>query len=167
MAISDKIGDFAAAIDAARDELAALNTKLGELEQSRATILQAAPHTGDIAAVLTRALRTSAEGFEANLASFLKSNFEGSGGADKVAQGSASNVLRLQPPRNGLDAINYRMAADAAPAVDLAALSFFLRDKIEAEIPGLVDRLMPAARNGMTTPIARKRSRSWMDRSPR
>lgn len=151
MAISDKIGDFAAAMEAARGELAGLNAKLAELEQARFPIVQAAPHTDDIVAVLNRALRTSAESFESQFAAFLKSNFDGSGGADKVAQGSAVNILRLPPPRNEADAFNHRQAVAAAPVVDLAALTFFLRDKIEAEIPALVDRLMPSARNGMTT----------------
>ena len=151
MAISEKIGDFAAAMEAARGELADLNAQIGQLEQARFPIVQAAPHADDIVAVLSRALRTSAEGFEKQFAAFLKSTFDGSGGADKVAQGGTANVLRLPPPRNGADSFNHRTAIDAAPAVDLGALTFFLRDKIEAEIPALVEKLLPGARTGMTT----------------
>lgn len=128
-----------------------LNAQIGELEQARSPIIQAAPHTDDIVAVLSRALRTSAEKFETQFAAFLKSTFDGSAGADKVAQGSAANLLRLPPPRNGADSFNHRQQIADAPAVDLTALTYFLRDQIEAEIPALVERLLPAARNGMTS----------------
>lgn len=153
MSISQPIADFAGALDAARADLAMVNAKIAELENQRREIAHAPPHTDDIVAVFMRGLESASVDFERQLASHLSANFLGIDGAaaTAAAKSRSSNILRLEAQKPDPETVLTRSMQRGGPRVPKlngAVLAYFLRDKMAAEIPALVDRLCPDARQG-------------------
>ena len=150
MTISKEVSDFRQLIEDKRAKLAGVDASIDRLKYDRMTVLAASPHTSDIALIFQRGLRTAASAFERQLADRLSDTYTGKAGAERVNQKAAHDLLALPSVKLDTEAQQTR-AMRGLPISDLnvAALAYFLRDRIDAEIPALIDRLCPEARNGM------------------
>lgn len=154
MSLSQPISEFAGALAASRAELSTIVEQISTKEFERRAILQAPPHTDDIVAVFLRGLHGATAAFEAQLTKALANGFEGSEGADAVAQKRSRDILRLEAsPPSANELVDRSLQTRAPRTIELSgpALAYFLRDRIEAEIPALVERLCPQASKGLTT----------------
>lgn len=152
MTISKPVADFAGAFSAARADLAALDTKIGQLNQQRAEIAQTPPHTDDIVAMFMRGLDATGADFKVQFAAHLSSNYLGSNTAAAVEPNRRSDILRLEASKPSLQELQDRSLTTRNPRkVELngAVIAYFLRDRIADEIPGLVEQLCPGADKGM------------------
>jgi hypothetical protein len=148
---SQTIADFTGAVEAIRAELNSVNVSIEEAEEERRQIANAPPHTDDIAAAFLSGLRYEVADFERQFASHLKGHFTGSDGdaATAAAKGRTADFLRMEAQKPDQEAQRTRAMRKELPALNIAVLAYLLRDSIEAEVPALVDRLCPAARNGI------------------
>lgn len=149
MALSKTIADFTVELEAARAELANVNTKIETLETERGRIVAAQPHADDIAAVFLRGLNSTSADFTRQLTSRLNDTYVGDGSAGAAAPQRSFNLLTLEGHKPDREELLTRSMRRQEPDLNLAALTYFLRDQIAAEIPALVDKLCPAARQGM------------------
>jgi hypothetical protein len=151
MSISEAISQFAGVIDATRAKLTDVAGRVESLEQDRRLIEQAKPHTDDIVAAFQRALKNHAQAFEQKLSGYLSSTFVSADDAANVASSKAVDLLRLMDRKSSFDETLGRTVngQKVAPEIDISALAYFLRGRIEEEIPALVKRLCPAAARGM------------------
>ncbi len=150
MTISKEVSDFRQLIEDKRAKLAGVDDAIDRLKYDRMGVLAASPHTDDIAMIFQRGMRGVVGAFERQFADRLNDTYTGKAGAERVNQKAAHDLLALPSAKLDLEAQQTR-AMRGLPSSDLnvAALAYFLRDRIEAEIPALVDRLCPDARNGM------------------
>jgi hypothetical protein len=150
MPISQVIADFKGALDDARHELALANAKVDELKVERARVSAEPPHTDDIVAAFMRGLRQASNDFAAQLQFYLNDANATAQSAAASAAKSAAQLLTTERQKPDHETL-FPPSALMRPEVGLstAALTYFLRDKLEAEIPVLVDRFCPAARAGM------------------
>lgn len=147
MPISQLIADFKGALDAARAEFAQVEERISILDVERRRIVETQPHTEDIAAVFLRGVAKAAADFESQLRAHLGATYVGRENASAADGKRAASILRVQAAATGPAT---QTDADRARAdFNAAALVYFLRDKIAAEIPALVERLCPAAHKGM------------------
>lgn len=151
MTISQSIADFTGAVEATRARLGEAKAKIEQLQEEQRRVANAPPHTDDIVAVLMRGLHSAASDFEQQLASHLHDTFLGEDGAAANAArvDRAWNILRLEAQRPHQQVIIDRSMKGELPGLNIAVLTYFLRDRIEAEILELVDKLCPQARTGM------------------
>lgn len=152
MPFSKSIAEFADAVETARTKLNTVIARISELEQERFRLVKAQPHTEDIAEVFRRGFWDAMADFKKQFASHLKSNFVGEDGpaAAAAAPGRSSDILRIEakkPDQNEL--ISRSVKADQRPGLNVAVLSFLLRDDLAQDIPRLVRELCPEASNGM------------------
>ncbi|MBU0931319.1 MAG: hypothetical protein KJ585_04870 [Alphaproteobacteria bacterium] len=160
MAISELINGLADALAEVRAELTTVESELSRLENDRASIINAPPHTSDIIASFMRGLDKAAASFEERLAWNLNDR---NATADQVADAAkgAAQLLMVnaeRPPEMPAFGAPGRIRAGLFPpsalvgpnsVLDVAAVTYFLRDRIEAAIPGLVERFCPAASKGV------------------
>ena len=160
MAISELISGLAGALAEVRAELTVVESDLSKLESERADIVNAPPHSSDIIAAFMRGLDQAAASFEERLAWNLNDR---NATADQVAEATkgAAQLLMVnpeRPPDGPAFGAPGRLRAGLFPpsllngphsVLDVAAVTYFLRDRIEAAIPELVDRFCPAARKGV------------------
>ncbi|WP_375292321.1 hypothetical protein [Sphingomonas melonis] len=146
------------ALEAAKTELNSVLAQIETLEASRQATVTALPHTDDISAVLVRGVNQSATAYERDLTTYLRDTFAPTGlGADTskaaaAVQGNGQRFLSIGTTPLDIPGYVARARPDGGlPDMPLhfGAVTYFLRDKLLAEIPGLVDRLCPAARTGM------------------
>jgi hypothetical protein len=157
MAITDLISGLEAAMAETQDRLTIVVGQIGELEQERGAISIAPPHADDIIASYMRGLDSAVSSFEARLAWNLNdANVRDPGAAASVARGAAQLLMiHQQPPATSLhydpakSLIPPSGLADRQSPLDAAALTYFLRDLIAAQIPGLVAKFCPTSKNGM------------------
>lgn len=150
MPISQVIADLAGALDAARAQLTDVLARIEALQVERRLVVQARPHTDDIVAVFTRGLASASSDFERQFATHLSATFGGDEGAAAASKARYANLLRLEGQADRETRLNALKAKGGwQPELNIEALTYFLRDQIAAEIPALVDKLCPAARNGM------------------
>lgn len=149
MPISEAIAEFSGKFEAAKAELANVQTKIGELEQQRHIVVKAPPHTDDIVAVFMRGLLGASQDFTTQFASRLNDTFVGEGSAEAAAKSRFRNILTLEAKKPDQQELMTRSMRGDEPDLNLTILTYFLREQIAAEIPVLVDKLCPAARSGM------------------
>ena len=146
------------AMEAAKTELNGVVAQIDTLEASRQAAVTALPHTDDIAAVLTRGVNQATTAYERDLGAYLRDTFAPAAlGADKAkaaaaVQGSGQRFLSIGTTPADIPGHIARARPDGGlpdMPLNFGAVTYFLRDKLLAEIPGLVDRLCPAARTGM------------------
>lgn len=148
MPISQAITDFAGALDAARAELAEVNGKISALEIEHFRVATAPPHTDDIIAVFMSGIQKVEKDFEEQFNSFLNSAYTGREAAARTGEKSSATIIdrRLAEQTQHEPHI---ISKDGRPQLNVAAVAYFLRGQIAAEIPALVERLCPSASRGM------------------
>lgn len=160
MAISELINGLADALAGVRAELTTVEGELSKLRNDRAGIVNAPPHSSDIVAAFMRGLDQAASSFEERLAWNLNDR---NAKADQVAEATkgAAQLLMIngeRPPEGPNFGAPGRLRAGLFPpsvltgpnsVLDVAAVTYFLRDRIEAAIPGLVERFCPGASKGV------------------
>lgn len=147
--ISEVISQFAGVIEATRAELATVRSEIEAAEAERREIVLAKPHTDDIVAAFKRGLSGRVASFEKQLSTYFTATFVKADSAADTAARQASDLLCLEVNRPDFAVIEKRRAnGDSAP-LNLDVIAYLLSDKLEAEIPALVDKLCPAAREGM------------------
>lgn len=148
MAISEMISQFAGAVDETRAQLGQAGVRIEQLENERAAILRAPPHSSDIVAAFRRWLEGTERDFERQLTEHLAHVYVRSPDAAKAVTQAPFNLLKLEPP---LDPTAQRQRADGRnPAeLNLVVLVYLLRDRIAEELPGWIDKLCPQARAGL------------------
>lgn len=161
MAITDLITGLAGALAKTRAELAQVDGEISQLQHERQSTELAPPHTDDIVAALKRGLSAATRSFEDRLAWNLNDANAKNADAAKAVKGTAQLLMinaerpasgtTLHGPvgavRGGLFPVSGLGAQQGV--LDAAALTYFLRDRIEAEIPALVKKLCPSAEKGM------------------
>lgn len=140
---------FQASLEAAREKAQAITSEITALENERAGIARAAPHTDDIIAVFMRGLDNAAGEFERGFASHLKAVYGGDDAAEAASPNKFAGILRMEPNKLSDAERQDRALRREKPAINDAVIAYFLRDKIAAEIPVLVEKLFPASRHGM------------------
>jgi len=154
MAISKALAEFTGAIDAAYAELNEVVSKISDLEQQRARIAQATPHTDDIVAVFQRGLQAASSNAERHLKSYCDATFGGNDAAAAVSHGRSSNLLQLPGYTLSTQERQDRMmqGKGAEPLeTNVEILTYLLRDQIAAELPSLVAKVFPQGSGGMTS----------------
>ncbi len=161
MAITDLISGLAGALTQVRADLAEVDAQINSLTQERVTTINAPPHADDIAAAFKRGLAVATHSFEQRLGWNLNNANAKGADAAKAAQ-SAAQLLMInaeQPPSGptlsgpigtitaGLFPVS--TLAERQGVLDVAAVTYFLRDRIEAEIPALVAKLCPVSLKGL------------------
>ncbi|PHP17654.1 hypothetical protein CG471_21775 [Sphingobium sp. IP1] len=158
MAITDLISGIGAAINETREKLTEIDTEISKLNAERLRIVQAPPHTDDIVAAYMRGLDAAKSSFESRLAWNLNDrNAREPEAAAQVERGTGQLVTIYQtPPMTGglhsspsKSLLTNAGLGERQATVDAAALVYFLSDHIAAEIPKLVAKLCPSAKNGM------------------
>lgn len=151
MTIAKAITDFTDVLERAKLELAGVNGGIDVLLQEKARIERAPPHTDDIVATFMRGLAGTADDFTRQLKSHLAETYLGSDGAaaSAASEGRSAHLLTVEAHKPDREALLTRSLRSEPAALNQAALTYLLRESIKAEIPALVDRLCPAARNGM------------------
>lgn len=158
MAISDLISGIGAAIAETREKLTVIDTEISKLNAERLRIVRAPPHADDIIAAYMRGLGNATSSFESRLAWNLNDrNAREPEAAADVQRGTGQLVtIHQTPPMTGglhsspsKSLLTNAGLGEHQAAVDAAALVYFLRDRIAAEIPKLVAKLCPTAKNGM------------------
>ena len=164
MTISQSITDFTSAVEATRAKLDGVVAEITKLESERVSVANAQPHTDDIVAVLMRGLDSTSSDFERQLGDHLASTFTGGDGAaaKAVGLGRAFNILNIEARRPDGQTMEARRRNGETAPINVSVLTYFLRDLIAAEVPALVDRLCPSARNGMKA-LERKRALESLD----
>lgn len=145
------LADIIAEIEATRSALAGVNEAVAELERERLRVVNAPPHTKDIIAVFQRNLSASAEQFKRQFAAQLAGTFLDATGAGAQAAGPNRSMalLTLDPVKADREEMVSRSLRADAPALNPAALAYFLRSDIADAIPELVRGLCPEAEKGM------------------
>lgn len=140
---------FEAAQEAAKVKAQAISSEISALENNRLAVLRTAPHTDDIVAVFMRGLDQSTGEFERGFASHLKAVYGGDDAAEAASPRRFAGILRMEPDKLTDAQLQDRALRREKPAINDTVIAYFLRDKIAAEIPALVEKLFPASRNGM------------------
>lgn len=150
MQISNTISAFTGVVVAARAQLADVDAKIEAKNEERRAIVRAAPHTDDIIAVFMGGLKAVEATFTEQFGRRLNDTYVGSDSAKAVGRGKAVNLLQLEPEKPDQQALLTRsLRGETAPPLNVAILTYFLRDRIADELPQLVDRLCPDARAGL------------------
>ncbi|MGB7373578.1 hypothetical protein [Pontixanthobacter sp.] len=150
MALKELVDGLAGAISKARARLDEVNQRISELETDQHNILLTPPHTDDIVAAFKRGLTDAGQDFERRLAWYLNDeNATGVNASNALNDKTAHllSVAKLKPSWKSLIPPS-KLGIDA-PNLDFAAITYFLRDQIAAEIPSLVAKLCPAADGGL------------------
>lgn len=146
--ISQVIASLTNAMEATRTEVAGIDAQIEAAEQERQRVNRAPPHATDIARAFMRGLERQAIEFRSQLASSLAETFVA---AENAAQASTApaHLLTVEPHQPSMETLRTRtMSGEAAP-LNMAALTYLLRDRIAEDLPELIDKLCPQARGGM------------------
>lgn len=149
MTIAKAITDFADVLEGAKVELAVINGRIEEREAEKLRLINTLPHTDDIVATFMRGLDATVDDFTRQMRTHLNETFAGSGAATAIGAGKSAQLLTLEPHKPDQETVLTRSMRGHMPDLNQAALTYFLRDGIKAEIPALVERLCPAAQSGM------------------
>jgi len=140
---------FEAAQEAAKEKAQLISSEITDLENERTGVRKAAPHTDDIVAVFMRGLDSTAGDFERQFASHLKVFYGGDDAAEAVSRRRSAKILRMAPNKLSESERLARSVSGEKTLTNDTVIAYFLREKIAAEIPALVEKLFPASRNGM------------------
>ena len=155
MAISDLTAAMATALAETKDKLRELDAAISTLEGERFRLLQTMPHTDDLVATFMRGLVKASESFEQRLGWYLNSETLKHGAAAAEAQNTAGQFLMLgakRPERQlgqGIQLFPHSGLGAHQADIDVAAVTYFLRDKIADEIPAIIEKLCPLAKSGI------------------
>ena len=157
MAITDLISGLEAAMAETQDRLNTVTAKINELQQERGRLSTVAPHADDIVASYMRGLDAATASFESRLAWNLNDANAREPDAANDAQRAAAQLLMIpaERPVAGLHSNPAKRLfppsglAERQSQLDAAPLTYFLRDLIAAQSPGLVAKFCPTAQNGM------------------
>lgn len=142
MATNDIIGDFANAMDQVRSRFHECEELISGLKTKRWQIQQRPPHADEIVASMRRGLARSAASFEQRLGWYIGSaNLKKDGAAEAIRRADMQilTIGKHPPDRN--------QVIPGSPDLDSAAVAYFLRDLIAAELPALVAKLYPDSKN--------------------
>lgn len=148
MAISEVISNFAGAVSATREKLREINQKIDALKGERDQIARAKPHADDIIAAFRASLDGVTRNFEVQLAERLTETFVKADNAAEYAKRPPFELLRLEPKPSQAE-IQTRSMKGSQAELSVLALTYFLREQIASELPGLVERLCPTAQQGL------------------
>lgn len=150
-AVMDKveniIKEFEAAIRETRQKFDEAGERIDALELERKRVTEAPAHADYIVAAFKRGLDAANVNFEQGLKDRLRELNTGSNLA--VLARSPLSVVRRKGVEISADALQRSTDRDAWSEIDAAAITYFLRDKIEAELPRLVEKLLPQSLSGM------------------
>lgn len=149
MKIGQAITDFAGVLEGAKVDLAVINGRIEEREAEKLRLVNIPPHTDDVVATFMRGLDATVDDFTRQMRTHLNETFAGSGAAVAAGAGKSAQLLTLEPHKPDQETAMTRSLRGYTPDLNQAALTYFLRDRIKAEIPALVKRLCPAAHSGM------------------
>lgn len=155
MAITDLLDGLASAMVETKKKLGEVNAVISELEGERNRIVRASPHTDDLVAAFMRGLKKASESFERRLGWHLNSMNLADGDAAATVQRSAGQFLMLKgaaptaPLGKSGQLFPHSGLAEHQADIDVAAVTYFLRDKIAEEIPALIEKVCPSAKSGM------------------
>jgi hypothetical protein len=149
MTISQQISDFTSALEATRAKLNEVCNAISVLEQERSTVELKPPHTDDIVAFLRRSIEDGAKDFETQFAAYLQSRYVKADGAAKAISGLSVNLLKFEAEQPSIQTIMDRRNRNETPPLNLSILAYFLSENMLAKLPELVERLCPAAANGI------------------
>ncbi|WP_242414709.1 hypothetical protein [Sphingomonas panni] len=142
--------NLVAAISEARDRLSGLEREIAVRRQMIVQIEHRPPHTDDIIASFRRGLAQAEALFLKQLSWSLNDRAATANGAQQAVRDYSPHLLTPHSTNPGYDSLLPPSVMDwTAPPPGIAALLYFLRDKIDEEIPVLVDRMCPIARKGM------------------
>lgn len=147
MSIANVLTGLTNAMEETKAELARSNARLDELEAERRSVAMAAPHADDIAAAFRRGLGGMATAFRSQLAAHLGATYAGEKAAEAATR--SPQMLTIETHAPSMEERQTRAMRGATPDLNVAAVAYFLRDKIDAEIPGLVASTFPASQHGM------------------
>ena len=150
MPINQVIADLADALSATREELATVNMAIDDVQAKLQGVQIAPPHADDIASAFIRGLDGATREFERQLARHLNPTNARAGEAAEAAARGAAQLLTLQD--HGPDERRLLPASSLNGVVgglNPAAVTYFLRDRIAAEVPALVGKLCPGSERGM------------------
>lgn len=144
------------ALETTRSELARVEGEIDRLELKRDEIGRALPHTDDIVMMFRRGLADVTRTYEGQLREYLTEGFApsrlGASASDAAGTAAGRGPDFLAVGVDAADRAIIRERPDGRPPakpLNLAAVTYFLRDRIEAELPDLVARLCPDASKGM------------------
>lgn len=147
MLIATVLTDLTSAMEETKAELVRSNDRLEKMEAERREVAMAAPHADDIAAAFKRGLSGMATAFRSQLATHLSATYSGEKAAEAATR--SPHVLTIDAQMPTMEERQTRAMRGITADLNVAALAYFLREKIEAEIPGLVASTFPASQNGM------------------
>jgi outer membrane murein-binding lipoprotein Lpp len=157
MALGDIIGDIERAMDEQRKRLAEVERQIDELGGKRNSIVNQSPHIDDIVASFERGLEAAEKSFKERLGSYINGRKMSLRGAGKEVASRASQLLMLGAGRPKLDEMSTNISrllphsalAENQLPLDAAAVTYFLRDQIRADLPSLIEGLFPGGTNGV------------------
>ncbi len=152
MSLSELTSGIAAAMDAAKANLAEVNAKIDAKKAALRQVEMAPPHTDDLVAACRRGLAQASASYEQRLGWFLNSANLREGDAAGMVQRAAPSLMMVgsTPPEVGRGQIfPHSGLGQQQRDIDVAAVTYFLRDRIEAELPALIGKLCPLASSGM------------------
>ncbi|MET0362944.1 MAG: hypothetical protein ABW048_14475 [Sphingobium sp.] len=147
MPLNDIIAGFATALEETRQKLRDVDAQLEQANIEKNSIIQAPPHTDDIVAAFKRGLKRAEESFVSRLAWYVTGNDGDFAAQTERAEAQLLMVGPHKPER--AQSFPWVGLAERQKDIDVAAVTYFLRDIIAAELPALVNRLRPYAHQGM------------------
>ena len=152
MSLSEITSGLAAAMDETKAKLNDVKAQIDAKKHDLIRVNQASPHTDDIVAAFERGLANSAASFEQRLGWFLNAHSLRTPEAAGQVQRAQASVLMVgsakpNPDRPAL--FPHSGLGEHQRDIDVAAVTYFLRDKIAAELPALVRKLCPGSDSGI------------------
>lgn len=150
MSFSEAISKLKATMEVMRGELDDTTTQISELENERSAVVRRPAHTEDIVAVFQRGLVQAERDFEEQFKRALNDGFvNDDAAASNAGRDRLRDILRLDERKLSQAEVQDRAMKRELPGLNLNVLAYFLRDKIGAELPALVERLCPGSQHGI------------------
>lgn len=153
MSVNEAVTQFAGVMDTLRNKLADVSAQIDSAKQERQVVVTAKPHTSDIVAAFQRGLKAQEQLFETQMRSFLASNFVSADDAPQAAQARAQDILKLPITKPGEPQVDMRHQNGRNPNAPIelnpSVIAYMLRDRLAEELPAIVDKLCPEAREGL------------------
>ncbi|EQB31508.1 hypothetical protein [Sphingobium ummariense] len=152
MSLSEMIDGFASALAATKNQLAQVTGEIEQAKAERNKIEWAPVHTEEIVAAFERGLVNAEASFLGRMSWFLSDReMREPGAAEKVgnAQPSLLMIGGMPPAADRGAILPFSALGKDQREIDVAAVTYFMRDIIRAQLPAMVERIWPAAKHGM------------------
>jgi uncharacterized protein (DUF4415 family) len=157
MSLPEMINGLAAAMAEAKEQLTAVREKISAAKSEVNRIKWAAPHTDDIVDAFKRGVAHADQNFEQRLRLSLNGlAMHEHDAAVTIANGKPSLLMLDRKAKSapaGGNPVEHPLPwsgiGDNQREIDVAAVTYFLRDIIAAELPALIEKVCPASKSGM------------------